>query len=265
MGLPAYIRNRSAVMWLTITALIMVTTVVLFYVLKTENVTNTYWLAMWDFLLMEFIAGWGCISSGFAGEKGDSDPTPTAMRISISSTLLLFLIFGAILSLTIAVLSGHTSKYDTAFKVILVLKWLGLLVVTAAMRSAGAEGADTRLVREVSRKKRTSFLSLLQRNLNDLKDMPLAGMPAQGRRRVVVDHLEMTCNQVRSWVSGTPEAEDTNSKIESLTNELVQLVSSIRSASEDKYDGLFAKVEQISRDISFEVKNTGRRSAAGIS
>ena len=250
-------------MWLTIIALTMVTTAVLFYVLKTENVTNTYWLAMLDFLLMEFIAGWVGISSGFAGEGKDSDPTPTAMRISISSSLLLFLIFGAILSLTIAVLSGQTDKYDKAFKIILVLKWLGLLVVTAAMRSAGAEGSDTKVVREVSRKTRMDCINVLQRSLGDLKNIQLSAPVAPSKRRVA-DHLEMTCNQVRGWISATPESEESSGKIESLANTLDQKVATLHSAAADQQEGIISQIEQLSRDISFEVKNTGRRSVSGL-
>ncbi len=253
------LRSRSAIMWLVTIGLIMAGTAVLFYALEPQHASNAYWLAMADILVMEFIAGWTGISSLSALKgKGGTDPTPIAMRISIGTSLILFLVGGAVLSLIFAVISGQTDKLDMTFNILLVVKWLGLLVVIVAMRTAGREGAETRAEREVARKTRSSCVNALQRCVGDLKSMQLPAS-ASASKRQVADHLEATCNQVRGWISATPENGETGGKVESLSSALDQKVSALRSATADQHEALMSQIEQLSRDISFEVKNTGKQ------
>lgn len=259
------VEKRPVALWCVVLAIVAAATAVLFYICRPESPSANYWIAMGDIVLMELLAGGTLVFSVLVATRMvPAGETPVAMSISRSVVLGLFLVGGIGVSLFFAFMSVCAPSLDTVFRVILVVKWIALLVIMAAMWTVGNEGAATRQVQVESRKTRILVSDELRESLANLRNVAICGQ-AKATWQKVVDELDGTCNRVRSWISARPENSETNPRIEALVASLQTQIKGLASMPADQQVDALQKVSANIQDIAREVRRSATSSSSGIS
>jgi hypothetical protein len=143
------------------------------------------------------------------------------MGIGMLSTFTIFSSIGIVIDLVL-VLAGVS---DRVVLWQIIGRWVLLLAVLTPMWFVGKTGTDQDKNLDLSRNKRNTIVSNIEKSLNNLRNLRVDSRE-QAPWRKVIDEVETIRNKMRSRASDTMIDINKEAQIEQLSNELVNITSS---------------------------------------
>jgi hypothetical protein len=212
---------KDSLIWAIVTLIIIGTTIGIFVVFAPANIGYSYWLAMSDIVLTEIIIGAYRTYNHMIYSNRHKNNFSIAMGIGMSSTFIIFSSIGIVIDLAL-VIAGVS---DRVILWLIISRWVLLLAVLTPMWFIGKTGTDQDKSLDLSRNKRNTIVSNIEKSLNNLRNLHVDSKE-QASWRKVIDEMETIRNKMRSRASDTAIDINKEAKIEQLANELVNIISS---------------------------------------